>query len=68
MTLTDLKEAEKVIKGQQDNKDTVSEPAKTQEEETSKDNQIKPRSSRATSDDVVRGLGGTTRIITQFLY
>lgn len=52
VTLTDLKEAEKVIKGQQDNKDTVSEPAKTQEEETSKDNQIKPRSSRATSDDV----------------
>lgn len=53
VTLTDLKEAEKVIKGQQEN--TVSQPAKTQEEETSKDSQTKPRSSRATSDD---GVGG----------
>ncbi|XP_056382723.1 protein phosphatase 1 regulatory subunit 12B-like isoform X3 [Hyla sarda] len=50
VTLTDLKEAEKVIKGQQENKDTVSEPEKTQDE-TSKDNNTKPRSSRATSDD-----------------
>ncbi|KAM3919179.1 protein phosphatase 1 regulatory subunit 12A-like isoform 3-T3 [Leptodactylus fuscus] len=50
VTLTDLKEAEKVIKGQQENKDEVSEPAKNQEEEA-KDNQTKPRSSRATSDD-----------------
>ncbi|XP_069594615.1 protein phosphatase 1 regulatory subunit 12A-like isoform X1 [Ranitomeya imitator] len=47
VTLTDLKEAEKVIKGQQENQEVVSEPAKTPEE----DNQTKPRSSRTTSDD-----------------
>ncbi|XP_073430024.1 protein phosphatase 1 regulatory subunit 12A-like isoform X2 [Dendrobates tinctorius] len=47
VTLTDLKEAEKVIKGQQENQEVVSEPAKTPEE----DNQIKPRSSRTTSDE-----------------
>ncbi|XP_063800446.1 protein phosphatase 1 regulatory subunit 12B-like isoform X3 [Pseudophryne corroboree] len=52
VTLTDLKEAEKVIKGQQENKVVETEPAKIQsKEETSKDNQIKPRSSRATVDD-----------------
>ncbi|XP_069821832.1 protein phosphatase 1 regulatory subunit 12A-like isoform X4 [Dendropsophus ebraccatus] len=51
VTLTDLKEAEKVIKGQQENKDSAPEPEKTQEEETSKDNQTKPRSSRTASDD-----------------
>ncbi|XP_075693800.1 protein phosphatase 1 regulatory subunit 12C-like isoform X3 [Rhinoderma darwinii] len=51
VTLTDLKEAEKVIKGQQENKEAVPETVKTQEEETTKDNQTKPRSSRATSDD-----------------
>ncbi|XP_044126158.1 protein phosphatase 1 regulatory subunit 12C-like isoform X4 [Bufo gargarizans] len=48
VTLTDLKEAEKVIKGQQENKEAGSEPAKTQEEENS---QTRPRSSRAISDD-----------------
>ncbi|KAM4017545.1 protein phosphatase 1 regulatory subunit 12A-like isoform 2-T2 [Anomaloglossus baeobatrachus] len=47
VTLTDLKEAEKVIKGQQENKEAASETMKTQEE----DNQTKPRSSRTTSDD-----------------
>ncbi|XP_066439278.1 protein phosphatase 1 regulatory subunit 12A-like isoform X3 [Eleutherodactylus coqui] len=51
VTLTDLQEAEKVIKGQQDSKEAEPEPAKTQEEEASKDNQTKPRSNRATSDD-----------------
>ncbi|XP_075044070.1 protein phosphatase 1 regulatory subunit 12A-like isoform X2 [Mixophyes fleayi] len=51
VTLTDLKEAEKVIKGQQDNKVAESEPAKNQKEETSKDNQTKARSSRSTGDD-----------------
>ncbi|XP_040266462.1 protein phosphatase 1 regulatory subunit 12C-like isoform X6 [Bufo bufo] len=48
VTLTDLKEAEKVIKGQQENKEAGSEPAKTKEEEN---NQTRPRSSRAISDD-----------------
>ncbi|XP_073514112.1 protein phosphatase 1 regulatory subunit 12A-like isoform X2 [Phyllobates terribilis] len=47
VTLTDLKEAEKVIKGQQENQEVVSEPVKTPEE----DNQTKPRSNRTTSDD-----------------
>ncbi|KAG8564337.1 hypothetical protein GDO81_016421 [Engystomops pustulosus] len=50
VTLTDLKEAEKVLKGQQENKEEVANAAKPQEEE-SKDNQTKPRSSRAASDD-----------------
>ncbi|XP_073460688.1 protein phosphatase 1 regulatory subunit 12B-like isoform X3 [Aquarana catesbeiana] len=45
VTLTDLKEAEKVIKGQQENKPTEPEPEKNQED-TTKDNQPQARSSR----------------------
>ncbi|XP_040184328.1 protein phosphatase 1 regulatory subunit 12B-like isoform X3 [Rana temporaria] len=49
VTLTDLKEAEKVIKGQQENKPTESEPEKNQED-TTKDNQPKARSSRTAEE------------------
>ncbi|KAM5138612.1 protein phosphatase 1 regulatory subunit 12A-like isoform 2-T2 [Mantella aurantiaca] len=49
VTLTDLKEAEKVIKGQQDSKPAESEPEKPQKD-TTKDNQPKTRSSR-TADE-----------------
>ncbi|KAM8938969.1 LOW QUALITY PROTEIN: protein phosphatase 1 regulatory subunit 12A-like [Pelodytes ibericus] len=51
VTLTDLKEAEKVIKGQQENKAAEPEPAKAQEEDGNKDSQSKARSSRGASDD-----------------
>ncbi|XP_053305643.1 protein phosphatase 1 regulatory subunit 12A-like isoform X2 [Spea bombifrons] len=51
VTLTDLKEAEKVIKGQQENKEAEPEPVKTQEEESNKDNQSKARSSRGSGED-----------------
>ncbi|XP_063294173.1 protein phosphatase 1 regulatory subunit 12A-like isoform X2 [Pelobates fuscus] len=51
VTLTDLKEAEKVIKGQQENQKAEAEPVKTQEEESSKDSLSRARSSRATNDD-----------------
>ncbi|KAG8438198.1 hypothetical protein GDO86_008765 [Hymenochirus boettgeri] len=52
VTLTDLKEAEKVIKGQQESKpEAAPEPAKAQEEESSRDSQLKARTSRAASDD-----------------
>ncbi|XP_053576427.1 protein phosphatase 1 regulatory subunit 12A [Bombina bombina] len=51
VTLTDLKEAEKVIKGQQENKVAEPEPVKTQEEESSKDNQSKARTARGATDD-----------------
>ncbi|MEE6514271.1 hypothetical protein FKM82_022285, partial [Ascaphus truei] len=52
VTLTDLKEAEKVIKGQQENKETEPEPAKVQEEESSRDSQSKARTGSRGSDDV----------------
>ncbi|CAH2326204.1 phosphatase 1 regulatory subunit 12A-like isoform X1 [Pelobates cultripes] len=51
VTLTDLKEAEKVIKGQQENQKAEAEPVKTQEEESSKDSLSRARSSRAMNDD-----------------
>ncbi|XP_077316943.1 protein phosphatase 1 regulatory subunit 12B-like isoform X3 [Lithobates pipiens] len=49
VTLTDLKEAEKVIKGQQENKPTEPEPEKNQED-TTKDNQPQARSSRTSEE------------------
>ncbi|PIO39018.1 Protein phosphatase 1 regulatory subunit 12B [Aquarana catesbeiana] len=51
VTLTDLKEAEKVIKGQQENKPTEPEPEKNQED-TTKDNQPQARSSRTGEEGV----------------
>ncbi|XP_018420692.1 PREDICTED: protein phosphatase 1 regulatory subunit 12A-like [Nanorana parkeri] len=49
VTLTDLKEAEKVIKGQQENKPTEAEPQK-EEQDTTKDNQPRARSSRTVDE------------------
>ncbi|KAM4723208.1 protein phosphatase 1 regulatory subunit 12A-like [Rhinophrynus dorsalis] len=51
VTLTDLQEAEKVIKGQQENKELEPEPVKTQEEESSRDSLLKARTSRGASDE-----------------
>ncbi|XP_068116938.1 protein phosphatase 1 regulatory subunit 12A-like isoform X4 [Hyperolius riggenbachi] len=51
VTLTDLKEAEKVIKGQQENKPSESEPDKNQEEDSTTDSQPRARSSRAASEE-----------------
>ncbi|XP_018115594.1 protein phosphatase 1 regulatory subunit 12A isoform X2 [Xenopus laevis] len=51
VTLTDLKEAEKVMKGQQDTKETTPEPAKAQEEENNRESQIKARTSRGASEE-----------------
>lgn len=65
MTLTDLKEAEKVIKGQQENKPEA-EPEKDQED-TTKDNQPRARSSR-TGDEGVRDLWvGKTAFVKSLL-
>ncbi|KAE8607053.1 hypothetical protein XENTR_v10010982 [Xenopus tropicalis] len=53
VTLTDLKEAEKVMKGQQDNKEAEAtpEPVKAQEEETNRESQVKARTGRGASEE-----------------
>ncbi|XP_041445873.1 protein phosphatase 1 regulatory subunit 12A isoform X2 [Xenopus laevis] len=53
VTLTDLKEAEKVMKGQQDNKEAepTPEPVKAQEEENNRESQVKARTSRGASEE-----------------
>ncbi|KAM9302332.1 protein phosphatase 1 regulatory subunit 12A-like [Gastrophryne carolinensis] len=51
VTLTDLQEAEKVIKGQQENKPEEPQPQKTQEEDNSKDSLAKTRSNHGPPEE-----------------